>query len=334
MATSCPGAAIREGDRKVDFPGGGWYQVRSADDPDSLRGEGLDRVILDECAFISESAWSEALRPSLSDKKGSALFVSTPSGRNWFWRLWTKGQSGDDPEWASWQFPSGSNPFLDPVEVAAAKQDLPERTFLQEYLCEFIEESGGVFRNVQACVDAGRRDADDHTLYLTYTMGVDLARVQDFTVLCVLDNTGRQVYFERFNQISWERQIGAIVAAARKYGARIVLDSTGVGDPIFERVRQSGLPTTPFAFTSSSKESLIDALAMKIERTELRLMDLPVQTNELLAYQYELTPNRNVRMNAPQGSHDDCVIALALAAHGVGRRVATTAEYPFANYRG
>lgn len=313
------GAIIREVDRKVEFPGGGWYQVRSADDPDSLRGEGLDRVILDECAFIAESAWNEALRPALSDRKGSALFVSTPSGRNWFWRLWTRGQSGDDPEWASWRFPSTLNPFLDPAEIESARKDLPERTFRQEYECEFIEESGGVFRNVEICVDADRSHPDAPHPHQVYTMGVDLARTQDFTVITILDGLGRQVYHERFNQIAWERQIGAIVNAASQYHAHVVIDSTGVGEPIYDRVQMAGIPTTPFHFSSASKGPLIDALAMRIEQGGLRLMDVPQQTAELLAYQYELTPSRNVRMNAPAGFHDDCVIALALACHGLGQ---------------
>jgi hypothetical protein len=131
-----------------------------------------------------------------------------------------------------------------------------------------------------------------------------------------VDQAGRQVYFDRFNQISWERQLAAIEAPARKYKASIFLDSTGVGDPIFERVRKAGLNVTPYQFSNASKEALIDNLAMKLEQGQVRLMDLPAQTNELLAYQYELTPSRNVRMNAPEGMHDDCVIGLALAVWG------------------
>jgi hypothetical protein len=72
-----------------------------------------------------------------------------------------------------------------------------------------------------------------------------------------------------------------------------------------------------YQFTNASKEALIDNLAMRIEAGTVRLMDVPAQTNELLAYQYELTPSRNVRMNAPQGMHDDCVIALGLAVWGL-----------------
>ena len=77
-----PGVGVSETHRRVTLPGGGVLQVRSADDPDSLRGEGLDFLVMDEAAYIKEDAWIEALRPALSDRKGSALFISTPAGRN------------------------------------------------------------------------------------------------------------------------------------------------------------------------------------------------------------------------------------------------------------
>lgn len=313
LAVQVKGAKIRDGELWIDFPGGGWVAVRSADNPDSLRGEGLDFLVVDECALIAEAAWTEALRPTLSDRLGRALFISTPKGQNWFWRLWLKGQ-GDEPQYKSWSFPTITNPYFPPGEADLAKAELPERVYAQEYEATFLEEAGGVFRNVTACVDKGRTENELPRSGRRYTLGVDLARVEDFTVLSVMDETGRQVYHERFNQISWERQTAAIDRTARLYKANIVLDSTGVGDPIFESVRKAGLNVTAFHFTNQSKEALIDNLAMRLEASTVRLMDIPAQTNELLAYQYEMTAARNVRMNAPSGMHDDCVIGLALSA--------------------
>ena len=109
----------------------------------------------------------------------------------------------------------------------------------------------------------------------SYTMGVDLARVEDFTVLSIMDGTGKQVYHERFNQIRWERQCSSIQSVAGRYHARIFVDSTGVGDPIYERLRKLGLDAKPFQFTNASKERLIDHLAMQIEQGKIRLLDVP-----------------------------------------------------------
>jgi hypothetical protein len=319
LAKQVPGTVLREVERKAEFPTGGWYQVRSADDPDSLRGEGLDRVVMDECAFITEAAWTEAIRPSLSDRQGSALFISTPKGQNWFWRLWERGREERDG-FASWRFPSVTNPYLKAEEVEAARKELPERTYQQEYLAEFLEDGGGVFRGVNAAVDKGRTAPEPPQPGRTYFVGVDLARIEDFTVVCVMDSTGKQVYFERFNQINWERQVAAIARASARYGKAIaILDSTGQGDPVWEMVRKAGVPCRPYTFTHASKEAAIDNLAMGIEGGKVRLMDVPTQTTELQAYQYELTAARNVKMNAPAGMHDDCVIALALAAWGSTR---------------
>jgi len=312
LGTQIPGTVVREGERLLTFPTRGSVQVRSADEPDSLRGEGLDYLVMDECAFIAEAAWTEALRPALADRKGGAMFISTPAGMNWFWRLWLRGQE-EDPTWQSWQFPTSSNPFIDPAEIEDARKNLPERVYEQEFLARFLEDGGAVFMNVRQAIDKGRAANDPPVEGATYYLGVDLARVEDFTVLTVMDKQKRQVYFERFNQISWERQIARIVDVATRYRATVLLDSTGVGDPIYEALRQRRLAVQGFTFTNQSKQDLIDSLAMGIEGGQVRLMDIPVQTNELLAYQYELTPSRNVRMAAPAGLHDDAVTALALA---------------------
>jgi hypothetical protein len=128
IAVQIPGVQIRESERMIVMPGGGTVQVKSADNPDSLRGEGLNFVVIDECAFVKEDAWTDALRPALADRKGGALFISTPKGHNWFWRLW---HSANGADWKAWRFTSYDNPFLDGKEIDAARSQLPERTFSQ-----------------------------------------------------------------------------------------------------------------------------------------------------------------------------------------------------------
>jgi hypothetical protein len=277
-----------------------------------LRGNKAHRVILDEAAYIPDSILDAVIGPLLADYDGDLVKISTPVGMNHFHRDFAKGNDPHQPRYASFQFPTSTNPFISRDYLENERQNRPERAFQQEYEAQFLEEAGGVFRGVKDVVSAllpkvGKVD----------TLGVDLARTQDFTVLTGFDSEGRQGYFERFNQISWERQIERIKAAWHELGhPKILLDSTGVGDPIFERLRKElpGAKIEGVSLTNSSKESLIDNLAMLIEQARIALQDIPEQTAELLAYQYELTPSRNVRMNAPEGMHDDTVIALALAA--------------------
>jgi hypothetical protein len=311
-------ASVSEQDKRIELLTGGVVEFWTLTDPDAGRSRRYRGVVIDEAGLVREleSLWYDAIRPTLTDYRGEAWMFGTPKGKNFFYTAHALGQDAHEQDWASWQMPTLTNPFIDPAEIADAERQMPQRSFQQEYLAAFLDESGGVFRGVRACVDNGRAENEPAKPGRRYTLGVDLARVEDFTVLTVLDDAGRQVYHERFNQISWERQTERIRAVCGLYNrAAITLDSTGVGDPVYESCRKGGLPVTPFHFTNSSKENLIDALAMKIEAGSVRLMDIPAQTNELLAYQYELTPSRNVRMNAPAGMHDDCVIALALASY-------------------
>ena len=244
LSLQVPGADIRQSERLVTFPNGGEIQVRSADNPDSLRGEGLDFVVMDECAFIHEDAWQEALRPALADRKGRALFISTPKGRNWFWRLWQRCLDDHDHEWQGWQLPTAANPYIDPAEIEAARLGLPERIFAQEFLAQFLDDAGGVFRRV---MDAATAEPQDGAIGgHQYVMGVDLARLADFTVIVVLDisrNPVEMVYIDRFNQIEWRQQINRIKALVERFHPEVVVvDETGVGDPIVEQLRREIQP--------------------------------------------------------------------------------------------
>jgi phage terminase large subunit-like protein len=120
--------------------------VRGADNPDSLRGVSLTYLVLDECAFIKEEVWQKILRAALSDKKGRALFISTPSGRNWFYDTFRLGQSEQDDEWKSWHFTTADNETIDPKEIEAAKRTLSSFAFKQEYLSSFDNSGADVFK--------------------------------------------------------------------------------------------------------------------------------------------------------------------------------------------
>ena len=104
---------------------------------------------------MKQEAWTEALRPALSDRKGGALFISTPRGLNWFRDLWLLGQLPEQSEWRSWSFKTVDNPFIDPAEIAAARAVLPSRVFRQEYEADFMEDAPGALWK-RAWIDAGR----------------------------------------------------------------------------------------------------------------------------------------------------------------------------------
>lgn len=129
--------------KRIDLPGGGSISVRSADDPNSLRGPGLDGLIIDEAAFLSVDAWQNVLRPALSDKQGWALFITTPNGYNWIHKTYRDAK--DRPGWSRWQRPSGDNPLVTSDELADIKLTIGPRRFAQEHEAKFTEVEGALW---------------------------------------------------------------------------------------------------------------------------------------------------------------------------------------------
>lgn len=313
-----PGVEIREGTHEIIFPADAngvkseiW--LRSSEAPDALAGEGIRGVVLDEFTLMEERVWAEHIRPSLSDFKGWALFLGVPKGKGWSWRLWTKGQDGGSAEWKSWQRPTSDNPLIDPAEIESAKDGLPSHFFEQEYEAAVIDDAGGVFRGVMTAATATFQPEriEGHS----YTFGVDWGQENDFTVIAVVDETmGELVHLDRYNQIGWDLQRGRLKTLAEKFKPdAIVAESNSIGSPNIEALVKDGLNVKPFLTTNASKETAINALTLAIERCELKILPEPVLLNELQAYERERLPSGLSRYGAPDGMHDDTVIATAIA---------------------
>ena len=146
--------------------------VRGADSPDTLRGVSLTYAVLDEVADIKPEAWEKVIRASLADKKGRAIFIGTPKGRNWFYDLFKLGQSGDDPDWKSWHFTTQDNPLIDPNEIESAKKTLSSFAFQQEFLASFNNAGSDVFK--QDWIKYGVEPE-----YGSYFIAIDLAGFEE-----------------------------------------------------------------------------------------------------------------------------------------------------------
>ncbi len=295
--------------------GGGTSEIRgkSADSRDSLLGEGLDFLIVDEASRLKPAIWESYLSQRLLDKKGWALLISTPKGKGWYYDLFRRGQ-GLDADYESWNCPSWSNPLLDPELIEAERARLPDRVFRQEYGGEFLEGSGAVFRYVR---EAATGEWQEPVPGERYVAGLDLAKVEDYTVLVIINSKREVVFVDRFNRLDWNLQITRIRAACDRYRhARILCDTTGAGEPIFEALRCNGCYVDAYPFTARSKADLINNLSLRLEQRRIKLprADLwPEGIDELESFEYSITDQGNVRTSAPHGVHDDCVVALALA---------------------
>lgn len=143
--------------------------VRGADRPDTLRGVSLTYAVLDEVADIKPEAWEQVIRASLSDKKGRAMFIGTPKGRNWFHDLW---KLEGDQEWKSWHFTTQDNPLIDPSEIESAKKTLSTFAFKQEYMASFSNAGADVFK--EEWIKYG-----EEPQYGSYFVAVDLAGFEE-----------------------------------------------------------------------------------------------------------------------------------------------------------
>lgn len=121
--------------------------LRGADNPDSLRGVGIDFLVIDESADVSEQSWTEVLRPTLSDTKGKALFTGTPKGHNWFYDLYQKGKDPQENEWSSHLFTTKEGGWVDAQEIEQAKNDLSASVYRQEYEATWETYTGLIYSN-------------------------------------------------------------------------------------------------------------------------------------------------------------------------------------------
>lgn len=108
-------------------------ELKGADNPDSLRGVGIHYLVMDEVQDIDPEAWTKVLRPTLASTGGHALFIGTPKAYNFLHTLWSMGKKAEARAWASWQFPTITSPFIPEEEIAAAREDMDEKSFKQEF---------------------------------------------------------------------------------------------------------------------------------------------------------------------------------------------------------
>lgn len=301
---------ISQTERKARLVGGVLCYFKGADDPDSLRGETIAGCVLDECGTMKSNVWPEIIRPMLAVKKGWCDFIGTPKGRNWFHYLYMSARGMDD--WGTHHAPSNSSPFFPQEEFENARATLPDRVFRQEYLAEFLDDDSEVFRGIKDCIRGSLETPQPHR---TYLIGCDIAKHVDFTVLTSWDVSRHHLCgYDRFNQIDWVTQEQRIIEMSRRFNnAPIVLDATGVGDPVYDRLVSLGVPVIPVHFSSSVKMALVRSLQLAIEKRDITYPEIPELISELQMYSVEVTPRGNMSYSAPPGYHDDIVMSMALA---------------------
>lgn len=296
-----------------------WIQCKTTAEPFGLLGERVDLLIADEAPLIPEKVFHQYIEPTIG---GLSIYIGTPRGEGWFknkfYILKDKG--------AAFHFRSKDGVYYkDKLDILTElEKTVPVLLFEQEYLAKFVTDAGIVFRRLDDIIVPQKDILSDAVPGHYYIMGVDLAEMEDYTVMTVLDTTtGNIVHQDRFKGREYPLQKKQILAKAERYNnARIILDTSGLGRPVYEDLLQAGVFVEDFTFTGKSKEELLGGLIVNVEEKYIRIPDIPVLVDEMRAYEYLYRnpktglPYKNIKYGAPAGYHDDCVDSLALAVWG------------------
>lgn len=308
-------ARKREDLHSLDLITGGSVEMWSMDKTDIARGRKYKRVVVDEAAHISnlKDSWQLVIRATLTDFEGDAWMFSTPHGMNYFKTLYDRGQDPLRPTWASWQMPTATNPYIQPGEIEEARKDMHELAFAQEYLAQFVNFEGAVFRRVMDAATANTLDAPERGR--EYVFGIDWGRSLDYTVVIVVDATARQVvHMQRWSTVDYAVQRDRIrVMYERWRPALVIAESNSMGQPVIEQLFRDGVPVKAFYTSNASKTLAVEGLALAFERGDIRVISDPQLLAELQSFAAKKLPSGMMRYEAPSGQHDDCVMALAIA---------------------
>jgi hypothetical protein len=309
---------VSKSERAITTHGGGFLGIYSADNIDSIRSEAFNLVVRDEAARQSEEGLQDAVIPTLADGDGSLVDISTPLGKNYYFYDFMAGKQAMDGERASWNAPTSANPSDNIRRAYANVKKLVEagryssRAFRQEWQAEFVDD-GAFFVNIDKCATAETEEAKAGR---EYVIGVDWARSSggDATVFVVLDVMGKQmVSIRRMQGEPFDVQLNRLRDLHKRYNnAPIIAEYNSMGGPLVERLQTEQLPVTPFVTTLASKHEIVTALDLAFENLELKILNDTVLVTELNAY--EKKDRAGVpSYSAPEGMHDDTVIALCLA---------------------
>jgi hypothetical protein len=295
---------------------GTWIWFKSADNADALYGEDVYATVMDEASRISATAW-HAVRSTLTATRGPIRIIGNVKGRkNWFYALSRRAEALmlSEPDstkrrmhYAKITADDAVNAgVLDAEEIEDAKDDLPENVFRELYYAEPGDDTGNPFGldHIRACTTLTLAEGP------VVAWGLDLAKSQDYFVCVGLNEMGEVAAFSRWRGVPWRQSIQRAWNLVGEDTPAMV-DSTGVGDPVLEELQVDHGNFFGFHFSSTSKQKLMEGLAVSIQSHEIHFPQGFI-TQELEMFEYEAT-RTGVRYSAPEGLHDDCVCALALA---------------------
>ena len=297
---------VAQPDFCITFYNGSTIQFFTADN-ENFRGNKFDYLIVDEACFIEDDIWS-ALLPtigvSLSDKtnKGKVLLLSTPSKKNWFYRLTKNKQKNVKNH----KFTSEEGGIMSKEVIADVKANIADCIFRREYMAEFLESGAALFRYIP-CINDNPKDLKG------VTAGLDIASKGDYTVLTIFNRNAEMICIERFTDQSYDIILKSVIKLLKKYGSPMVyIETNGVGQMPYEFLKREYGRTKEWHTSQTSKHDIIQKLIIDFNTKEITILDNEVLKDELDNFSVTWV-NGNPKYEGNNRTHDDCCMSLAIA---------------------
>ena len=310
-------------DLSIRLINGSTIDFKSAEQRQGLRGYTADFLCIDECCFIPDDIFYLIL-PWVDAKKAPMIMTSTPFVKDgFFWRYYNYGLNREKNtvtiDWCDERFKEDIEKILPAWKLDEYRSILPSNQFRSEYLGEWLDDDGCVFTNFRNCVVSASIDPKDKLW-----VGIDWANQSDNddTAISIVNQDGNQVLLQYWNDLTPLGQIDRIYEILKPIEKQIVLiqpELNSIGSPYTDLLKNRLQPSTRsrvrgFTTTNASKSDIVTKLQVAFENCEIGILGDDRQLRELGVYSAEYNPvTRNVSYNAPQGLHDDIVIALMLS---------------------
>jgi len=322
---------INKTDLKITLKNGSIWYLDGADQPNFQRGGNVKVLHLAETGDHREEIWNQIYEPVLTLNKGVAIFEGNPRGQNWYYRLYQAAAYREG--WDRFLLSAADSPIFTKAQLEDIRLNNPENVFKAEYLCEWIGSTGTVFRTFREIATVAQKTEAERGR--KYKMGIDLAKLQDYTVLSVVDrHNWEQVSVIRFNQLDWVTQKERIWEEMKRWSSRkngnslyAIIETNGPGDPIFDdlwrwaaKEKDYDITIQPFNQTNSTKALLVSNLSMLCDQRFIGLRDDEDEMKEFEVFTYNKTRDHYI-YGAPDGLHDDIIMATMLSFWELGAKL-------------
>lgn len=341
-------AKVNKTDLSVRLKNGSIWSLDGMDDPKTKRGSNVKVLHLTEAGDHQEETWTQIYEPILLANGGVAIFEGNPRGRNWYYRLFENAPERSNPVWDRFLVSAEDTPIYTKEQLEDLRQHTPDAVFRAEYLCEWVDSVGTVFRDFERLMvlDPSRPEKGR-----SYRAGLDLAKHQDYTVNTIVDrHTWDEVDLDRFNNMDWpsikrrlKQKFAAFSKKANGNSLEVQIESNGVGDPIFDDLfmwagsttedpdlndgdtkivpgRDLNIIIVPFLTNVTNKQMLVSDISLKMETSMCRLIKNEVVKKEMEEFTYKKTPQHFI-YGHPVGGHDDTVMSKMLAYWNIGYKL-------------